>query len=235
MENAEKNKINLFKTLFYKFPENLLACFRLHVLPLHLLAFVLTWLLVNSEFDWKYYIATQNSNFKFIFFPALFLGGILPILIPFFLYIYGKNNKNTNLIRIAGTLGQAALLGLLISFFYKALTGRAEPDFYSSNILADLSHGFRFGLLRGGVFWGWPSSHTTIAFSMATALIAFFPKNRKVFFFALLWAFYVGIGVATVGIHWFSEFIAGAIFGSLTGTIVGRSYYWHKISSLAQQ
>jgi hypothetical protein len=26
---------------------------------------------------------------------------------------------------------------------------------------------FRFGFWRGGVCWGWPSSHTTIAFAMA--------------------------------------------------------------------
>lgn len=232
MENTKKNKINLFRTLFYKFPENLLACFRLNVLPLHFLAFLLTWFLVYFNFDWSYYLATQNSNLKYIFFPALILGGLLPILIPLFLYIYGKNKNDYTMIKIAGALGQAALLGFLLSVFYKALTGRAEPGFYSSNILADLSHGFRFGLLRGGVFWGWPSSHTTVAFSMATAYIALYPKNKKILFFSLLWAFYVGIGVATVGIHWFSEFIAGAIFGSLTGTIVGKSYYKHKVASL---
>jgi membrane-associated phospholipid phosphatase len=34
---------------------------------------------------------------------------------------------------------------------------------------------------------------------------------------------YVGLSVS-VTIHWFSEFVAGAIFGSLIGVVVGRSF-----------
>jgi hypothetical protein len=40
---------------------------------------------------------------------------------------------------------------------------------------------------------------------------------------ALLYAFYIGLGVS-VTIHWFSEFVAGAIIGSVIGTVVGRSF-----------
>ena len=57
---------------------------------------------------------------------------------------------------------------------------------------------------------------------MAACLIMLYPKNKKLAFFALLYAFYVGFGVS-VTIHWFSEFIAGAIIGSVIGVVVGRS------------
>jgi len=89
--------------------------------------------------------------------------------------------------------------------------------------LLDTSHGFQIGFLKGGVFWGWPSSHTTVTFAMAVCLIMFHPKNRMVVFLVLLYAFYIGLGVS-VTIHWFSEFVAGAIIGSVIGAAVGRSF-----------
>ena len=42
-------------------------------------------------------------------------------------------------------------------------------------------------------------------------------------FSALVYAFYVGFAVS-VTIHWFSEFAAGAIIGSVIGMTVGGSF-----------
>ena len=39
----------------------------------------------------------------------------------------------------------------------------------------------------------------------------------------MFYAFYVGVGVS-ISIHWFSEFVAGAIIGSLIGAMVGKSF-----------
>jgi membrane-associated phospholipid phosphatase len=77
----------------------------------------------------------------------------------------------------------------------------------------DTSHGFQLGWLKGGVFWGWPSSHTTVAFAMAACLITLHPRNKT----------FVGLGVS-VTIHWFSESGAGGIFGGLIETVVGKSF-----------
>jgi membrane-associated phospholipid phosphatase len=87
----------------------------------------------------------------------------------------------------------------------------------------DTSHGFQFSFLKGGVFWGWPSSHTTVTFAMTVCLITLYPKNKMFVFIALLYAFYIGLGVSMT-IHWFSEFVAGAIIGSVIGMVVGRSF-----------
>ena len=108
----------------------------------------------------------------------------------------------------------------LISSAYKAITGRAHP---AHVVGADISHVFQFGFLRGGVFWGWPSSHTTIAFAMAVTVFTLFPKQRWLGMAAILYAFYVGIGVSMT-IHWFSDFVAGAIIGSVIGVVVGKSF-----------
>ncbi len=72
-----------------------------------------------------------------------------------------------------------------------------------------MSHLFKFGLLRGGVFWGWLSSHTTIAFAMAVTVFKLFLKQRWLGYSAFAYAFYIGLGVSTT-IHWFLDFVAGA-------------------------
>ena len=110
-------------------------------------------------------------------------------------------------------IGQAELLGALIAAAYKAL--RAAPILRTSSA-TDISHVFHFGWMRGGVFWGWPSSHTTIAFAMAVTVFTLCPKQRWLGLVAILYAFYVGIGVSMT-IHWFSDFVAGAIIGSVIG------------------
>jgi hypothetical protein len=50
-----------------------------------------------------------------------------------------------------------------------------------------------------------------------------YPKSKVIVFGALVYAFYVGFAVS-VTIHWFSEFAAGAIIGSVIGMTVGRSF-----------
>jgi membrane-associated phospholipid phosphatase len=128
-------------------------------------------------------------------------------------------------------LGQAALLGYLISSSYKAFTGRIPPPFSmrfhgampSHAPLVDSSHGFQLGFLRGGIFWGWPSGHTTVAFAMTTCLIALCSRSQPWRYLLLLYPFYVGLSVS-VTIHWLSEFVAGAIIGSVIGTVVGNGF-----------
>jgi membrane-associated phospholipid phosphatase len=114
----------------------------------------------------------------------------------------------------------AELIGALVAAAYKAITGRAHP---SHGVGADISHVFRFGFLRGGVFWGWPSSHTTIAFAMAITIFTLLPKQRWLGYLAITYALYIGIGVSMT-IHWFSDFAAGAMIGTAIGTVVGRSF-----------
>jgi membrane-associated phospholipid phosphatase len=120
--------------------------------------------------------------------------------------------------RLVGwAIGQAEIIGGIIAAGYKAVTGRAHP---AHGVGIDLTHDFRFGLLRGGVFWGWPSSHTTIAFAMAVTVFSLFPKPRWFGYLALTYAFYIGLGVSMT-IHWFSDFVAGALIGTVVGLVVG--------------
>jgi membrane-associated phospholipid phosphatase len=216
--------------LLHRLPRNVITIFSGRNLWWHALAIGLTALIVMTGGDWAYYRWTRGDGFVRLARPAILLGTVVPVFGTLAILLAGEIRKNHRLITKGWALGQAAILGYLISCGYKALTGRIPPPFRGfrmsagdASSLADTSHGFQFGFLKGGVFWGWPSSHTTVAFAMAVCLIQLHPNNKKLVFCAWLYAFYVGLGVS-VSIHWFSEFAAGAIFGTVIGTVVGRSF-----------
>lgn len=208
------------KQFFTTLPRNLLDCFKGRQLIWHGVAILLTCLLVTSGLDWRYFAATRAPALRSWMFPAVHIGGLLPIVLPITLIVLGALFRDRQTGLVGWAVGQAEVLGAMVAAAYKALTGRAHP---THSMGADLTHIFRFGILRGGVFWGWPSSHTTIAFAMALTVFTLFPKQRWVGVLAIGYALYVGVGVSMT-IHWFSDFIAGAIFGSLIGIIVGKSF-----------
>jgi membrane-associated phospholipid phosphatase len=217
--------------LFYRLPRNVVAIFTGRNLLWHASAIVLTIGLVTSGGDWAYYRWTQAGAFSALARPALRLGMLMPVLGPLALLVAGAAAKNRRCITTAWALGQAALLAFLITSCCKAITGRRPPPFHghfrtlapTASALVDSSHGFQFGFLKGGVFWGWPSGHATVAFSMALCLALLYPRNKIIVFCALLYAFYIGLAVS-VTIHWLSEFAAGAIIGSVIGMTVARSF-----------
>lgn len=196
----------------------------------HLAAIILTYVIVTTGFDWKFFTYVITVSWRADFFPALALGSTLPFLLPLILIAIGLISKKRKALNVGLAVAQAAVMGLLVAAFYKAFTGRIQPPgrafspVVDGGKLVDMSHQFQFGFLRHGVFWGWPSSHTTVAFAMSVAIWSLFPKNKIIRFSALAYALYVGIGVSVTSIHWFSEFVAGAIFGSVIGLVVGKSF-----------
>ena len=211
--------MNAIRPFFYKFFRNLAACFTLRNLWWHALAIALTFVLVASGFDWWWFEHTRGDGFFALFIPAAVIGFIVPILTPLALLLLGSARQNA-----AYALAQSAALAWLISAFYKALTGRVHPELFGTGGTSiDLSHIFQFGFLQGGVFWGWPSSHTMVAFAIAATAVLLYPHSYKIKAAALSYALYVGISVSLT-IHWFSDFAAGAILGTLVGIIVGKSF-----------
>src|SRR5208337_1635557 len=206
---------------FYNLPKNIIKCFGGYNLLWHLLAITLTYILVTSGVDWLYFTSFRSDLLRTLLFPAVRLGGCLPIIVPLTLYISGVVSRNVKAANTAYALGQSVLVGLLTASFYKAFTGRVHPPRSHTLATVDISREFRFGFLRGGVFWGWPSSHTTIAFAMAVSLLMMYPKNKIVRYLAVLYALYIGFGVS-VTIHWFSDVVAGSIIGTVIGIVVGK-------------
>src|ERR1700691_6001019 len=159
--------------LFYRLPRNVMAIFSGRNLLWHTSAIALTIVIVTSGGDWAYYRWTRAETFLVLARPALRLGMVIPVLGPLVILLAGEATKNRRLITTAWALGQAALLAYLITSCYKAVTGRRPPPFHGhvgtlalgNTALTDSSHGFQFGFLEGGIFWGWPSGHTTVAFT----------------------------------------------------------------------
>ncbi len=210
----------LVKLFLSTLARNLLDCFAGRRIIWHIIAIVLTFALVVSGLDWRYFVATRNPKLGSCVFPAVVVGGLLPILLPLLVVAVGGLAGSARTRMIGWAIGQAELIGAVVAAVYKSVTGRVHP---ASRVGEDLSHVFRFGFLRGGVFWGWPSAHTTVAFAMAVTIFLLFPKQRWVGYVAIAYALYVGLGVSMT-IHWFSDFVAGAIIGTVVGMVVGKAF-----------
>jgi len=209
--------------LFHHFLNNAFAVFRGRNLLWITVAVILTLTSVYSGFDWGYFVVLKDSSLYHIFLPAIAIGALVPICIPLIVVAIGSMRKHPFTIETGWMLGQAAILGSLISSLLKAFTGRIPPPMELVSGFVDSSRGFQLGFLEGGIFWGWPSSHTTIAFAMAVALALRYRKDIHIVYGALIYAFYIGIGIS-MSIHWFSEFIAGIVVGTVIGVIVGKSF-----------
>lgn len=217
---VSNSKRLLTRDFFYTLPSNIRRSFCGRNLLWHLLAICATLLIVRSGFDWVYFKMTRP--FARYLFPAVILGWRVPVLFPIALYIIGSVRKDLRAIGSAYSTAQAAVIGLLISSFYKAFTGRPGLR-HSARTMVDTSHEFHFGFLKGGVFFGWPSSHTTVAFAMAAAIWTLYPSSKVARYVAMLYALYIGVGVSMT-IHWFSDFVAGAILGTAIGMTIGNVF-----------
>lgn len=201
-------------------------CYQLFLpqyLWVHGVAIIGTYIILMSGFDWWYFVTLNLDVSKFYWYVSLglLLGMFLPLVIPFLLLVIGAISHRTSFKTMGLALLESAALGWLLSVVYKAFTGRIQPPY---NVLVDTSHSFNFGFMKHGIFWGWPSSHTTVAFATMTTLYFLLPRRYMwLGVVGLLYALYIGITVS-VQIHWFSEFFAGVFFGSLVGVVVSKSY-----------
>lgn len=208
------------KRFFFSLSLNFIGCFKGRMILWHIVAIILTFILVTSGFDWFYFCSTRSPGLRSWLWPAVVIGQFIPLTLPLYLLLAGSIAKNALAIRTAWALGQAAFLGWFMASLYKAFTGRIHLP---HSIAIDTSHVFRFGFMGGGIFWGWPSSHTTTAFAMSFTLFTLFPKQKMLRIGVIAYAFYIGVGVSMT-IHWFSDFVAGAIIGTVIGVTVGKSY-----------
>ncbi len=218
------------KLFFSTLPRNIIECFKGRMLLWHLTAILLTFGLVVSGLDWQYFLGTRSTTLRSLLFPrcpyrstfadcsaahAACLG-----------YCHPKSPDP------AECLGHQPGGG---NRWYRR--SRIQSAHWSCpsglHVGTDLTHVFKFGLLRGGVFWGWPSSHTTIAFAMAVTVFRLCPKQRWLGHLAIGYALYIGLGVSMT-IHWFSDFAAGALIGTVVGIVVATSFSGRQMCLNAQ-
>jgi membrane-associated phospholipid phosphatase len=204
-----------FSKIFYKIFTHIVQSVKFYYGLNFLLAALLTYIIVKTGMDWDWFrFCSGHPVIFYAGFAPVAVGMFLPILASLWLYISGRIGKNAKRQITGLAVGQAAILGWTISTFIKLFTGRIPP--LDTAALVNNSNGFQFGFYRGGWFNGWPSSHTTVAFAMAIALIQLYPNNKWIKIGAWAYAIFIGIGVST-NIHWLSDVIAGALIGYTIG------------------
>src|ERR1039458_307600 len=94
-------------------PRNLLDCFRGRMIIGHIIAILLTFILVTSGFDWLYFASTRNPILRSWMFPAAPIGGLVPLALPLILFAIGSINRSAKTTAVAWAVGHAELIGAL--------------------------------------------------------------------------------------------------------------------------
>ncbi|MDR1862798.1 MAG: hypothetical protein LBQ67_02640 [Treponema sp.] len=105
-----------FSALFYRFGTNTINSFTYNYGINYLLAGLGTYFMVHSGIDWEWSnIAYNNKGLAFSGTPFGALGFIAPAALPLGLYLYGRSSEKPGYQITGLALGQAAILGVLIS------------------------------------------------------------------------------------------------------------------------
>jgi len=82
------------KLFFSTLPRNIIECFKGRMLIWHLTAIILTIVLVVSGLDREYFLGTRFPILRSLFFPAVPIGGLLPIALPLMLLVLGSITRS---------------------------------------------------------------------------------------------------------------------------------------------
>jgi membrane-associated phospholipid phosphatase len=216
------------QNLFGNFGDNILDSFKGTNAYLHLAAIASTYILVNEDVD--YHVESffnDHEEYGKWARPILYSGQFLPLAAGGGLFAYAKLRDDKEVLGASYAVIQASLIELIYNSTLKAITGRHNPDWRHNDDMDSLSKTFRFGFLRGGLYWGWPSGHTAATMSVVSALINYYPDKTWLKFAGYGLVAYTMVGVISVnrgGMHWFSDAIAGALMSYAVGSTVGKYY-----------
>ena len=195
----------------------------------HIGGIAATYVLIKSNIDYNVhnYFSQNIHIYDAPSIPAVYIGYTFPVILGIGMYSTGllKNNPKTTAAGCA--VLQASLLAFSENCILKAFTGRPNPDNFVYTKESNRSNIFKFGFLRNGVHYGWPSGHLEVTTAVVSSLSYFYFENKIIK--ATAWAAwsYMFLGViAHEGntMHWFSDAVAGSIMGFAIGSTVGKSF-----------
>ena len=209
--------------LFGNFGNNVLDSFRGNNLYFHLSAVAATAIIVDQgvDYDVEHYF-NEHSEYGPWARPIVFTGEFLPFIAGGSLFAYAKIKNDREVLGASFAVLQASLIEFMYNSALKAVTGRPNPDWRRVSDMDSLSRTFRFGFLRGGVFWGWPSGHTAATMAVVSALTSYYPNKTWLKAAGYTLVGYTMFGVSANnrgGMHWFSDAVAGALM-----SVRGRFY-----------
>lgn len=215
-------------TLFSNIGSNIGGSFKGNNLYLHLAGVASTLLIVTTNTDYninKFFY--EHQEFGDVASPITRIGFYLPFVVGGSLYAYGKFKSDDEALGASFAVLQSSMIALAYNSLLKAITGRPHPDPANEKDMEGLSKTFRFGFLRGGVFWGWPSGHTSSTMAVVSSLTNYFPDKNwlKVAGYSLVAYMIYGVTSVHQGrMHWFSDAVAAAFMSYAIGSTVGKFY-----------
>ena len=210
------------------FGNNILYSFKGNNLYYHLAGLASTAILVSSGADYhvhKYF--NEHEEYGNATVPVIRIATYFPFVVGGSLFAYGKLHKDDEAVGASYAVLQSTIIAFGYNTLLKAVTGRPNPDWRHTEDMNDLSKTFRFGFLRGGVFWGWPSGHTSSTMAVVSALTSFYPDKTWLKVLGYSYVAYMILGVSSVnrgGMHWFSDAVAASLMSYAIGSTVGKYY-----------
>ena len=157
--------------------------------------------------------------------PAVGAATLLPVGLSVGLYAYGRAQDAPREVYAGCAVAQSAFLAFLEQSILKAATGRPGPK--PREMTQSEVETFRFGFLRGGIFWGWPSGHMLNTTAVLSTLPALYPDNSWV-----KWGCWTGIAATFASVmvvnkssmHFLSDATSGTLMGLSIGSSVGAGF-----------
>jgi membrane-associated phospholipid phosphatase len=225
-ENVPPNSPDLY--LFGNIGNNVVNSFKGDNLYYHLAGIASTAIIVSTNTD--YYVHKffyKHEYFGEAALPIIRAGIYIPFVTGGSLYAYGKLSKDDRAVAASFAVLQSSLIAFLYNSLLKAVTGRPNPDWQHNTDMKELSKTFRFGFMRGGIFWGWPSGHTSSAMAVVSSLTSFYADKTWLKIAGYSLVAYMMFGVISLhqgGMHWFSDAVAAALMSYAIGSTVGKYY-----------
>jgi membrane-associated phospholipid phosphatase len=192
----------------------------------------ITIVLIQTSIDWNWAVYfSEHKIWVYAAAPFVFLGMIIPLLIPFVFFLkYRKAKRNSDLQQCKRSL-YAFLSSYVVMTLLKVFTNRVDMEPFEPIGLINTSSQFRFGFMNSNSWWeslseGWPSGHTMIAVSMAIAIHPLIQRSARRWL-NIAYAVLVSLSVSTA-FHWLSDIVAGGLIGIVVGLFFSR--YTYKVS-----
>lgn len=208
--------------------DNIVNSFKGINLYLHLAGIASTALLTSTGSDYyvfKYF--NEHPAYGDAARPVIRFAQYFPFVIGGALYAHGKLNSDQEAVAASFAVLQSTALAFVYNSMLKAITGRPHPNWREESDMMALSKQFRFGFWRGGIFWGWPSGHTSSTMAVVSALTNFYPGKTWLKVLGYGYTAYMMFGVSSLnrgGMHWFSDAVAAALMSYAIGSTVGKFY-----------
>jgi hypothetical protein len=216
---------------------NLAESFTGQNLALHAGAVASTYGIVQAGWDYDvHHYFRENPSVGTLGSPSAAIGALAPILTAGSLWAYGKSKDQPEVVVAGSAVAQAVGITFTYHELLKAFTGRPAPQGVPESEMEDHSRTFRFGFLRGGLFWGWPSGHLSTNTAAVVSLSAFYSDSKPISVAKYAWVGYMFYGVVSHNggsMHWLSDAVAGTLMGYAIGRTVGDGFRerMHPISS----